>query len=63
ETFHLVFADAFLKSIVGRMDDNADIFRHILDEPAFQTVVREHYLGRVYGQARAASGSDASTPG
>jgi type I restriction enzyme R subunit len=59
ENFRLVFADAFLKSIVGRMDDNADIFRRILDDPAFQAVVREHYLGRVYGQAR----GTASTPG
>ena len=53
ENFRLVFADTFLKTIVGRMDDNADIFRRILDDPAFQAIVREHYLGRVYGQARA----------
>ena len=56
ENFRLVFADAFLKTIVGRMDDNADIFRRILDDPAFQAIVREHYLTRVYGQARGASG-------
>ena len=56
ENFRLVFADTFLKTIVGRMDDNADIFRRILDDPAFQAIVREHYLGRVYGQARASAG-------
>ena len=56
ENFRLVFADTFLKTIVGRMDDNADIFRRILDDPAFQAIVREHYLGRVYGQARAGTG-------
>ncbi len=38
------------------MDDNADIFRRILDDAAFQAVVREHYLQRVYGQARTREG-------
>ena len=52
ENFRLVFADAFIKSIVGRMDD-ADIFRQILDEPAFQAVVMDHYLQRVFEAARA----------
>jgi type I restriction enzyme R subunit len=53
ENFKLVFADAFIKGIVGRMDDNADIFQRILDDPAFQTVVMDHYLRRVFTQARA----------
>jgi type I restriction enzyme, R subunit len=53
ENFKLVFADAFIKSIVGRMDDNADIFKRILDDPAFQSVVMDHYLQRVFTQARA----------
>ena len=53
ENFRLVFADRFIKSIVERMDDNADIFGKILDEPAFQAVVMEHYLARVFEQARA----------
>ncbi len=52
ENFRLVFNDTFIKSIVGRMDDNEDIFRKILDEPAFQTVVMNHYLQRVFGRAR-----------
>jgi type I restriction enzyme R subunit len=52
ENFRLVFADAFMKGIVGRMDDNADIFRQILDDPAFQAVVRDHYSQRVFEQAR-----------
>jgi hypothetical protein len=29
-----VFNDAFMKGIVGRMDDNADIFGEILDDPS-----------------------------
>jgi type I restriction enzyme R subunit len=52
ENFRLVFADRFIKSIVERMDDNADIFGKILDEPAFQAAVMEHYLRRVFEQAR-----------
>ena len=36
------------------MDDNADIFGKILDEPAFQAVVMEHYLQRVFEGARGA---------
>lgn len=52
ENFRLVFADGFIKSIVERMDDNADIFGEILDEPAFQAVVVEHHLQRVFEQAR-----------
>lgn len=41
-----------MKTIVERMDDNEDIFRKILDDEAFQNAVREHYLGRVFSQAR-----------
>ncbi|MGA2514566.1 MAG: DEAD/DEAH box helicase family protein [Candidatus Limnocylindrales bacterium] len=53
ENFRLVFADAFMKGIVSRMDDNQDIFRKILDDPVFQSVVMDHYLQRVFSQARA----------
>jgi type I restriction enzyme, R subunit len=56
ENFRLVFADRFIKSIVGRMDDNADIFKRVLDDPAFQSVVMEHYLQKVFAQSRAAEG-------
>ena len=52
ENFRLVFADRFIKSIVARMDDNADIFGKILDDPAFQSTVMEHYLQRIFEHAR-----------
>ncbi|MEX1263411.1 MAG: hypothetical protein WEE66_05660 [Actinomycetota bacterium] len=52
ENFRLVFNDVFIKSIVGRMDDNEDIFKKILDEPAFQAAVMDHYLRRVFDRAR-----------
>jgi type I restriction enzyme R subunit len=52
ENFRLVFNDVFIKSIVGRMDDNEDLFRKVLDEPAFQAAVMDHYLRRVFDRAR-----------
>jgi hypothetical protein len=52
ENFRLVFNDVFIKSIVGRMDDNEDLFKKILDEPAFQAAVMDHYLRRVFERAR-----------
>jgi type I restriction enzyme R subunit len=52
ENFKLVFNDVFIRSIVGRMDDNEDLFKKILDEPAFQTAVMDHYLRRVFETAR-----------
>lgn len=51
--FRLPFKEQFLKTIVTRMDDNTDIFKRILDEPAFQGAVMEHYLQRVFERARA----------
>jgi hypothetical protein len=54
ENFRLVFADRFIKSIVERMDDNADIFGRILDDSTFQSVVMDHYLQRVFERARGA---------
>lgn len=52
DNFRLVFADAFMKTIVHRMDDNADIFQRILDDREFQSVVMDHYLLRVFERAR-----------
>jgi len=47
------FADVFLKSIAGRMDDNADIFQRILDDPAFQSIVMTTTYSEMFTQARA----------
>ena len=57
ENFRLVFNDVFIKSIVGRMDDNTELFRQILDDESFRAVVMEHYLERVFSEARGAGGS------
>jgi len=52
ENFRLVFQPQFLKSIVGRMDDNEEIFRRVVDDPEFQAAVMNHYLLRVFDLAR-----------
>lgn len=52
DAFRIVFDDKFLGTIVTRMDDNEEIFRRILDEPAFKAAVMEHYLRRVYERAQ-----------
>ena len=57
DNFRLVFADKFISTMVGRMDDNEDLFKRVLDDREFQAAVMEHYLRRVFEQAR---GADAS---
>ena len=55
ENFRLVFQPQFLRSIVGRMDDNEEIFRRVVDDRDFQAAVLEHYLHSVFERARAAA--------
>jgi type I restriction enzyme R subunit len=55
DNFRLVFADKFVSTMVARMDDNEDLFKRVLDDRDFQAAVMEHYLRRVFEQARAAS--------
>jgi type I restriction enzyme R subunit len=57
DNFRLVFADKFISTMVARMDDNEDLFKRVLDDREFQAAVMEHYLRRVFEQAR---GADAS---
>jgi type I restriction enzyme R subunit len=53
DNFRLVFADKFISTMVARMDDNEDLFKRVLDDREFQAAVMEHYLRRVFEQARA----------
>ena len=53
ENFRLVFDRAFIETVVKRMDQNADIFKRILDEPEFQRTVLDYYAERLYGRLRA----------
>jgi type I restriction enzyme R subunit len=52
ENFRLVFDRTFMDTVVRRMDDNADIFKRILDEPDFQRTVLDYYAERLYGRLR-----------
>jgi type I restriction enzyme R subunit len=52
DNFRLVFADKFISTMVTRMDDNEDLFKRVLDDREFQAAVMEHYLRRVFQQAR-----------
>jgi type I restriction enzyme R subunit len=52
DNFRLVFNDKFISTMVARMDDNEDLFKRVLDDRDFQAAVMEHYLRRVFEQAR-----------
>src|SRR5439155_6526524 len=52
QNFRLVFDRTFLDTVVRRMDDNEEIFKRILDEPAFRQTVLDHYAERLYGRLR-----------
>ncbi len=52
ENFRLVFDRNFLKTVIGRMDENDTLFRRILDDPEFQDVVKDFYGAKVYREAR-----------
>lgn len=54
ENFRLVFDRTFIETVVKRMDQNADIFKRILDEPEFQRTVLDYYADRLYERLRAA---------
>jgi len=48
DNFRLVFARMFLATIVGRMDDNEEIFKRLLDDEEFQKFLMEEYARRVF---------------
>jgi type I restriction enzyme R subunit len=52
DNFSLAFQRKFMSTIVGRMDQNSEIFRRILDDDDFSEFVRDVYLKKVYEQLR-----------
>jgi len=52
ENFRLVFDNRFMGTVVSRMDDNEAIFKRILDDEEFRSVLMDLYAGRVYRKAR-----------
>jgi len=61
DNFRLVFDRTFIDTVVNRMDQNADIFKRILDDAEFQKTVLDYYAERLYGRLREAT-SQASDP-
>ncbi|MHB1613130.1 MAG: type I restriction endonuclease subunit R, partial [Actinomycetes bacterium] len=59
ENFRLVFDNRFMGTVVARMDDNEAIFKRILDDEEFRSVLMDLYAGRVYRRARQ-QGADAN---
>jgi type I restriction enzyme R subunit len=53
DNFRLVFDRTFIETVVKRMDQNADIFKRILDDEEFQRTVLDYYAGRLYERLRA----------
>jgi type I restriction enzyme R subunit len=53
ENFRLVFDRTFIETVVKRMDQNADIFKRILDDAEFQKTVLDYYAERLYERLRA----------
>jgi type I restriction enzyme R subunit len=48
ENFRLAFERMFLETILKRVDDNEEIFKRILDDEAFRTLIKEWYAKRVF---------------
>lgn len=56
ENFRLVFDREFVGSVVGRMEENEELVRRVLDEPDFKRVVEEYYAGRLYERLQGETG-------
>lgn len=48
DTFKYVFDDKFIEKLIGRMDQNQDIFEKILEDKAFGSLVKELMMKKVY---------------
>ena len=55
ENFKLAFDKKFISTIVGRMDQNSEIFKRVLDDDDFSEFLKRVYLERVYEQLREAA--------
>ena len=53
--FRLAFDRTFMNTIVGRMDTNNEIFKRVLDDQDFRTLLADYYVRKVYEQLRDAA--------
>ncbi len=52
ENFKLVFDRNFLKTVIGRMDENDALFKRLLDDTEFQEAIKDFYGTKIYQEAR-----------
>ncbi|ANI89793.1 restriction endonuclease subunit R [Arachidicoccus ginsenosidimutans] len=50
DTFKYAFDDKFIEKLIGRMDQNQEIFEKILEDKAFGGLVKEFIMKRIYNQ-------------
>jgi len=48
ENFKFGFDDVFMAKLIGRMDQNQDIFSKMMDDKDFGSLVRNYMLQKVY---------------
>ena len=48
DTFKYAFEETFLDKLIGRMDQNQDIFEKILEDPSFGGLVKDMIMKSVY---------------
>lgn len=53
DNFKFGFDDVFLDKLIGRMDQNQDIFSKMMDDKDFGNLVKEYMLKKVYDKLRA----------
>jgi type I restriction enzyme R subunit len=52
DNFRFGFEDIFMDKLIGRMEQNQDIFTKMMDDTDFGSLVRDYLLKRVYEQLR-----------
>lgn len=50
DTFKYAFDDKFIEKLIGRMDQNQEIFEKILEDKTFGGLVKEFIMKRIYNQ-------------
>ncbi len=53
ENFRYGFDDIYWDAVIGRMEQNQDIFKRMMDDKDFGGLVKNYLLKRVYAQLRA----------
>lgn len=61
--FRLAFDRKFMNTVVTRMDANDDIFKCILDDADFRSLLADYYVRKVYERLRETGGSAGASVG